>query len=81
MRRVALTVWQSFLILLMVWGLLTALVAAAGRFVPTWNAPGLTSLALIVAVEALITQRLMARERRRIEEQLGARGLELVIII
>ncbi|HZB95770.1 MAG TPA: DUF4129 domain-containing protein [Herpetosiphonaceae bacterium] len=81
MRRVALTVWQSFLILLMVWGLLTALMAAAGRFVPTWNAPGLSSLALIVAAEALITQRLMARERRRLEEQLGARGLELIIII
>lgn len=81
MRRVALTVWQSFLILIMVWGLFTALVAAAGRFAPAWNAPGLTWLALIVAVEALITQRLMARERRRIEEQLGARGLELVVII
>ena len=81
MRRVALTFWHSLLILAMVWGLLTALVAAAARFAPDWRAPGVITLAMLVATEAIVTQRLMARERRRIEEQVGARGLELVVIV
>ncbi len=81
MRRVALTLWHSFLILVMVWGLITALTQAAERLAGEWNAPGITLLAMIVAVEAIVTQRLVARERRRIEEQVGIRGLEFAMII
>lgn len=81
MRRVALTLWHSSLILIMVWGLLTALVAAARRLTLTWYAPGITTLGLIIALEAIITQRLAARERRRVEEQIGLRGLEFAILI
>ncbi len=81
MRRVALTAWHSILILLMIWGCFTALAVAVDRFLHGWNPPGLLSLVVIVACEAIVTQRLMARERRRIEEQVGARGLELVVIV
>lgn len=81
MRSVALKAWHALLILSMVWGLFAALHAAVGRLTSGWEAPGVGWLELLVGLEAIITQRLMARERRRIEEQIGARGLELVVII
>ena len=81
MRRITLDLRQGLLILLIVWGLFTTLVAAAERLLSTWHAPGLIALAVVAALEAIITQRLVVRERRRLEEQAGVRLLELVIIV
>ena len=81
MRQIALTLRQAVLILLIVWGLFTVLIAAGERLSGQWRAPGLVILILLVAVEATITQRLVARERLRFEEQAGARLVELVVIV
>ena len=81
MRRIALTVWHASLILLVIWSLFTALVVAAEQFVTGWRAPGLIALGMIVALEAIITQRLVARERQRLEEQAGVRAIEFVVIV
>jgi hypothetical protein len=81
MRQIALTLRQAILILLIVWGLFTVLIAAGERLSGQWRAPGLTTLIVLVALEATITQRLVARERLRFEEQAGARLVELVVIV
>ncbi len=80
-RHVKLTLWHGLLILLMLWGFFTAVIAAAERVLVNWREPAMIYLLLLVSVEAILTQRLVARERRRPEEQAGIRGLELVIII
>ena len=80
-RQVRLTPWHGLLILLMLWGFFTAVFAAAERVLVNWREPSLIYLLLLVSVEAILTQRLVARERRRPEEQAGIRGLELVVII
>lgn len=81
MRQLALTLRQAILILLIVWGLFTVLVAVGERMSGQWRAPGLTMLIVLVAVEATITQRLVTRERQRFEEQAGVRLIELVVIV
>jgi hypothetical protein len=81
MRSIRLNLWHSTLILLVVWGFFTTLVGAAERFAANWYAPGLVLLMTLVAMEAIITQRLVSRERQRLEEQAGARLLELVVIV
>lgn len=81
MRQLALTLRQAILILLIVWGLFTVLVAVGERLSGQWRAPGLVMLIVLVAVEATITQRLVTRERQRFEEQAGVRFVELVVIV
>ncbi len=80
-RNVKLTFSHGVLILAMLWGFFTALIAATERVLVNWREQGLIYLLLLVAVEAILTQRLVARERRRIEEQAGIRGLELLVIV
>jgi|GEM_PF-3033681 len=81
MRVIRLSVWHSLLILLIIWGLFTTFVAVAERFAIAWQAPGLMTLMMLVALEAIVTQRLVARNRQRFEEQAGARLVELVLIV
>jgi hypothetical protein len=81
MRNIALTLRQAILLLLIVWGLFTVLIAAGERVSPQWRAPGLIILVVLVGIEATITQRLVARERLRFEEQAGVRLVELIVVV
>ena len=81
MRRVALGIGHGLLILVLIAGLFTSIIAVVERFDDDWTARGLLPLLLLVAAEAMITQRLIARERRTLGEQLSVRGLELLVIV
>lgn len=81
MRHIALSLRQAIMILLINWGLFTVLIAMWERISVEWRAPGLITLLVLIGIEAAITQRLVARERLRFEEQAGARLVELVIVV
>jgi hypothetical protein len=61
MRQIAFTLRQAVLLLFIVWGLFTVLIATWERLSTQWRAPGLIMMIVLVAVEATITQRLVTR--------------------
>src|SRR3954449_403196 len=81
MRKIALTVQHSILILIIIWGLFVCTTAAVTRLSARWHAPGVTVLIVLIALDAIATQRIVTRDRQRLEEQLSVRGVELLIIV
>ena len=81
MQRFAVTLWHGALLLVLVMGLMIALIGAAERFIPTWNAPAIIPLVVVIVIEAMLTQWLIVRERQQFEEQVKVRLLELLVIV
>ncbi len=81
MQRFTVTIWHGALVMIVVHGLILALISAAERFVTSWDAPGIIPLVLIIVVEAMVTQWLIAHEHQTFEEQVKVRLLELLVIV
>lgn len=80
-RTIMLLLRYGGLLLVILWGLFASLVAAAEHFSQAWHLPGLLPMLTIVALEALITQGLVIRDRQRMDEQVTVRAAELVVLI
>jgi hypothetical protein len=81
MRQVRFTLWQMALIVLLVIGLATAVIAAIERVLPAWRFPGLLPLFTLVALDAVVTQRVVRRQRLSLSEQVPIRAAEGLLVV
>lgn len=81
MRQIRLTLWQISLVTLLVVSVMVALLAGLRVVAPQWRADWLLPLLALVAAEAVITQRLVTRQRLALLEQGGVRAVEWLLIV
>ncbi len=81
MRSVRFTIWQMLLVVVLVVGVASAVLAALERFIPGLEFPWLMPLLAFVAADAVVTQRVVTRERLSFAEQGGLRMAELVVLL
>lgn len=81
MRAIRFDLWQMVLVVGLVMGTVVALQAGLLRLLPRLDAPGLLLLLLVVAIDAVVTQRVAVRERLSFAEQGSLRGVEIVLIV
>lgn len=81
MREFRLTIWHLLLIVVIVVGSCAGVLAGARAFLPTWQAPWLLPLLVLVAVDAVVTQWLAERERHQWSEQTVLRVVEAALLI
>ncbi|MBV9791641.1 MAG: hypothetical protein JOZ51_25820, partial [Chloroflexi bacterium] len=68
MRNVRFNLGHMLLVVMLVLGMISALLAGIEAFVPQLRYPGLLPLLALAIVDAVVTQRLVARERLSIGE-------------
>ncbi len=81
MRQLRLTLWHIGLVTLLVVSVMVALLAGLRVLAPQWRADWLLPLLALVAAEAVITQRLVARQRLALLEQGNVRAVEWLLIV
>src|SRR3712207_3972647 len=81
MRTFRLTLWHMLLVVAIVVGTVVALLAGVQALAPTWQAPWLLPLLVVVAIDGAITQWLVERERRHWTEQGPIRLAEAALVI
>ena len=80
MRNVRFNLGHMLLVVMLVLGMISALLAGIEAFVPQLRYPGLLPLLALAIVDAVVTQRLVARERLSIGEQGTIRAVEAVLL-
>lgn len=80
MRTVRLTIWQMLMVVGIVLGVAIALLAGARVLVPNWQTPWLLPMLALVAADAVVTQRVVVRERFSAGEQWALRLVEAVLL-
>jgi hypothetical protein len=81
MRNVRFNLWQMLLIVVLVLGTVTAILAGVQAFIPQFDLPWLLPLLIVAAIDAVITQRLAVRERLSLGEQATVRAVEWTLLI
>lgn len=81
MRELHLTIWHLLLVIIIVLGTLISVLAGIHAVLPQWQTPWLLPLLLLVAVDAVVTQWLVERERQTWTEQIVLRIVEATLLI
>lgn len=81
MRNVRFNLGHMLLVVMLVLGTVAALLAGIEAFIPQLRYPWLLPLLALATVDAVITQRLVARERLTIGEQGAIRAVEWVLLL
>lgn len=81
MRTLRSDLRHGALVILIMLGAAMAAVAGVTRTFPALRLPWLTTLLLIVIVDAVLTQRIVVRQRLTLIEQGGLRGVEWLLIL
>lgn len=81
MRLIRFTLWQVLLVLVLVLGVVSPMLAALHTLLPQWIAPWLLPLLLVVAIDATLTQRVVVQERLNLSEQGTLRAVEAVLLV
>ena len=81
MRYFRITIWHLLLVVLIVVGAMTGVLAGVQALLPAWHAPGLWLLLVLVSVDAVLTQWLVERERQGWSEQLTVRVVEMTLLV
>jgi hypothetical protein len=81
MRNFRLTLWHMLLVVAIVLATAVAMLAGMQALAPQWQAPWLLPLLVLVAIDSMITQWLVERERRSWTEQGAIRAAEALLLI
>lgn len=81
MRDVRFSLWHMLLVVALVVAIDINLLAGIQALVPQWSAPWLLPLLAFVAIDAVVTQRIVARERLSFAEQGTLRTVEAMLLI
>lgn len=81
MRQLRLTIWHLVLVIVIVVGALSGVLAGVQALLPGWQTPWLLPLVTLVAVDAVLTQWLVERERQGWSEQAVVRVVEATLLI
>ncbi|HEX6289352.1 MAG TPA: DUF4129 domain-containing protein [Herpetosiphonaceae bacterium] len=81
MRNVRFNLWQMLLVVALVLGTVTAVLSGIQAVLPQLQLPWLLPLLALTAIDAVITQRVAARERLSLGEQGALRGVELTLLV
>jgi hypothetical protein len=80
MRSVRFNFWHMLLVAMLVLGTITALLSGVESFIPQLRYPWLLPLLALATADAVITQRLVARERLSLGEQGAIRAVEWLLL-
>ena len=81
MRSVRLTLWHMGLVIALVVGTATAIGTGLQTVFPEWRFPWFVPFCALVALDAVTTQRIVARERLSLAEQGPLRVVELMLLV
>ncbi len=81
MRTVRLSLWHMLLVVVMVVATVAAIGSGVQALFPEWHLPRFVPLCTLIALDAVATQRIVARERLGLIEQGPLRVVELLLVV
>lgn len=81
MRTVRLSLWHMLLVVVMVVATVVAISSGVQTLFPEWHLPRFVPLCTLIALDAVATQRIVARERLGLAEQGPLRVVELLLVV
>ncbi len=81
MRQLRLTIWHLVLVIVIVVGALSGVLAGVQALLPRWETPWLLPLVALVAVDAVLTQWVVERDRQGWSEQAILRVVEAALLL
>jgi len=81
MRQLRLTIWHLGLVIVIVVGSLSGVLAGVQTLLPRWQTPWLLPLVVLVAVDAGLTQWVVERDRQGWSEQIVVRVVEATLLV